>query len=214
MIVERFALNAMGTNTYVIAAAGEALVIDPCAADMTPVVEYVRSRQLTVKALINTHCHFDHVLGNEVLRTAFRAPLWLHRAELPNLREAPQSAAQWLGVHIETADPDRFLEEGDEVVIGHGPDAVHLQVLLTPGHSPGGICLYDQRASVLFSGDTLFAGTVGRTDLPRSNPDQLVASLRDKLWPLPDHTIVYPGHEDDTTIGEERMVNPYFHFAL
>ncbi|MCY0877201.1 MAG: MBL fold metallo-hydrolase [Firmicutes bacterium] len=213
MLVERFALNPIGTNTYVIATENkDAFILDPCATDMTPVLTYVQTHQLSVVAVINTHCHFDHVMGNEVIREALGVPLWLHSVELPGLLEAPSMAEQWLGVRIETRAPDRFLQDGEVLDLGDPHDAVSLQVMLTPGHSPGGLCFYDAQAGVLFSGDTLFAGTVGRTDLKGSNSQDLVSSLRDKLWPLPDHTIVYPGHEDETTIGEERMVNPYFHF--
>lgn len=213
MIVERFALNPMGTNTYVIAApSGDAYIVDPCATDMAPMVAYIQDHALRVKAIVNTHCHFDHVLGNEAMRTLYRVPLWLHRLELTNLKESPQRAQKWLGIQVETRDPDAFIEDGDVLELGQGTDAVRLQILLTPGHSPGGICLYDRRAGILFSGDTLFAGTVGRTDLPGSDPEALMVSLREKLWPLPDETVVYPGHEDDTTIAEERMANPYFHF--
>jgi len=211
MLIERFALNSMGTNTYVIADrdSGEAIILDPCAADMAPVIAYVADHDLKVQAIVNTHCHFDHVLGNEPLRAHYHAPLWLHRAELALLRDVPERMHALFGMSVETRDPDRFLEAEEVLTLGQ---EVRLRLLLTPGHSPGGLCLYDEQAGVLFSGDTLFAGTIGRTDLPGSSHADLMASLRDQLWPLPDATVVYPGHEEDTTIGEERMVNPFFRF--
>lgn len=209
MLIERFALNPLATNTYVVADShGEAWIVDPCAVDMSPVIDFVAARGFCVRAIVNTHCHFDHVLGNERVRAVYDAPLWLHRAELPNLHGAPARAQSFLQATMTTRDPDRFLDAGETLALGD----LSFQVLFTPGHSPGGICLYEANEGVLLSGDTLFAGAVGRWDLPGSDYDQLVASLRDVLWPLPDATIVYPGHEEDTTIGEERMVNPYFRF--
>lgn len=209
MEIKRFALNELGTNTYVVAADdGHAIVIDPSVAEMAPVIAYTTAQGLHVTAIVNTHCHFDHVLGNETLRAHYGVPLWLHRAELPNLRNVPDRVEAWFGYRVETREPDGFLQEGDVVTVGN----LQFRVIETPGHSPGGICLYEETQGVLLSGDTLFAGTVGRTDLPGSDPQALFDSLRIKLWPLPDSTKIYPGHEEDSTIGEERMHNPYFHF--
>jgi hydroxyacylglutathione hydrolase len=209
MNIERFALNALGTNTYVVSDRdGETIVIDPSAPDMSPVVDYIEANGLRTRAIVNTHCHFDHVLGNDVLRAQTGAPLWLHRAEDPVLRDAPKRAQDYLGVAISASTADRYLQAGDIVAVG----ALAFVVLETPGHSPGGICLYERQQGVVFCGDTLFAGTVGRTDLPGADASVLRSSLREQLWPLPDETVIYPGHGDESTIGDERMHNPYFHF--
>ncbi|MCY0870437.1 MAG: MBL fold metallo-hydrolase, partial [Firmicutes bacterium] len=114
----------------------------------------------------------------------------------------------YLGIAISAAGADRHLQAGDVVAVG----SLAFAVLETPGHSPGGICLHESAQGILFCGDTLFAGTVGRTDLPGSDPNVLMQSLHKELWPLPDATVIYPGHGDESTIGDERMHNPYFHF--
>lgn len=209
MLMERFTLNDIGTNTYVIGEpGGQVMIVDPSASDMTPVISFIRDRSLSVSRIVNTHCHFDHVLGNEAVRREYSVPLLIHRLELPLLLTAPEQVETWFGYRTETREPDGYLAEGDVIPIG----AFYFHVIETPGHSPGGICLYEPDEGVLISGDTLFAGTVGRTDLPGSNGQQLMESLEKKLWPLPDDTRIFPGHADDTTIAEERMHNPYFHF--
>ena len=209
MLLQTFTLNELGTNTYVLGEqGGPALLIDPSAFDMAPVFDFVRAHNLTVERIVNTHCHYDHVLGNESARQDLRAPLSAHRLELPVLRGAAARIEQWYGVRMALRDPDEYLADGDAMAVG----PFRLHVLETPGHTPGGICLYEASAGILFSGDTLFAGTVGRTDLPGSSGPQLMESLAKKLWPLPDDTRIFPGHADDTTIAEERMHNPYFHF--
>ncbi len=209
MLMERFTLNDIGTNTYVIGEpGGQVMIVDPSASDMTPVISFIRDRGLAVSRIVNTHCHFDHVLGNEAVRGEYRVPLLIHRLELPLLLRAPEQVETWFGYRMETREPDGYLAEGDVIPIG----AFSFHVIETPGHSPGGICLYEPDEGVLISGDTLFAGTVGRTDLPGSNGQQLMESLEKKLWPLPDGTRIFPGHADDTTMAEERMHNPYFHF--
>lgn len=210
MLIQAFAMNELGTNTYVVGVpGGDVVVIDPSAVDMTPVTSWMAEQGCRVVQILNTHCHFDHVLGNESMRALYHVPLWIPEAELPLLRNTPARVKAWFGYEVATSDPDAYLVEGDTVSVG--PYTFH--IMSTPGHSPGGVCFYEKSEGVLISGDTLFAGTVGRTDLEGSDPSQLRDSLRDKLWPLPDSVRVYPGHGDETTIGDERMVNPYFHFS-
>ncbi|PWI58530.1 MBL fold metallo-hydrolase [Sulfoacidibacillus thermotolerans] len=210
MRIWRFTLNPLGTNTYVVSDdEGAGLIIDPSSPDMTSVLELIEQEKLQIQQIVNTHCHFDHVLGNEELRVKLGVPLRIHERELPLLENAPKQALDWLDIVVTTEQPDGFFVDGEELLIGK----LRFTVLETPGHSPGGVCFYHATENVLFSGDTLFAGTVGRTDLPGADGSQLLVSLKTKLWPLPDQTKVYPGHEEDTTIGEERSLNPYFHFA-
>ena len=210
MLIERFTLNEIGTNTYVVGEpGGQVMIIDPSAPDMTPVSSFIRDQGLTVTRIVNTHCHFDHVLGNETVRDMYRTPLLIHRLELPLLLAAPDQVEHFFGYRVQpTREPDGYLAEGDVISVGE----FHFRVIETPGHSPGGVCLYEPDQGVLISGDTLFAGTVGRTDLPGSNSGQLMQSLEKKLWPLPDETRIFPGHADDSTIAQERMHNPFFHF--
>ncbi len=208
MLIESFSLNELDTNTYVVSDGHAAVIIDPCALDMAPVIAYIAKRELSVAALVNTHCHFDHVLGNEPLRALYGAPLYANRAELAILRAAPRTAEIWTGVSPAVREPDGFLAEGAELAVGE----LRLVVVETPGHSPGGICLHAAGQRVLFTGDTLFAGTIGRTDLPGGDSARLMDSLRDKLWPLPDETVIFPGHGEASTIGEERTHNPFFRF--
>ncbi len=208
MLIERFVINDISTNTYVVGAdGGEAIIIDPSSTDLTEVLNFVKDKCLQIKAIINTHCHFDHVLGNEFLRTALDVPLFAHVLDEPILMNAPNTARRVLGEEISVQKADRYLREGEEVPVG----SLRFSVLETPGHTPGGICLYEAHERIVFTGDTLFAGTVGRTDLAGGNKEQLLRSLREKLWVLPDDTIVYPGHGDDSTISDERMHNPWFH---
>ncbi len=209
MNIWRFTLNPLGTNTYVVSDdEGTAMVIDPSFPDMSGVLDLIAEKQLHVQYVINTHCHFDHVLGNEAIRSSVKAPLLIHENELPLLMNASAQALEWLDLTVSVKEPDSYFIDRDELTVGH----LHFRILETPGHSPGGVCLYCAEEHVLFSGDTLFAGTVGRVDLPLADGAQLLSSLHRQLWPLPDETKVYPGHEDDTTIGEERALNPYFHF--
>lgn len=210
MRIWRFTRNQLGTNTYVVSDDnGYGMVIDPSFSDMTEVLQLIAKESLHILYIVNTHCHFDHVLGNEELRSALQVSLLIHEQELPLLLSAHEKALEWLDLVVKTSKPDGYLVGGDVLTIG----SLHFTVLETPGHSPGGVCFYCEEEHTLFSGDTLFAGTVGRVDLEFANGPQLIRSLHEQLWPLPDETVVYPGHEDDTTIGEERAVNPYFHFA-
>ena len=210
MHVKRFVLNSMGTNTYVIGDPGsDVILLDPSHPNLQPVLEYVKEQKMNVRLIVNTHGHFDHIAGNEAARTLFQAPLWCHDADVPLLFRGKDLVQMYFGVSINVSQPDANLCEGMDIKIG----GVHFTVLETPGHSPGSVCLYDREAQVLMSGDTLFAGTVGRTDFPESDAQAMMASLKNKLYPLPDDVKIYPGHEEDSTIGEERMCNPFFHFV-
>nr|NNM90840.1 MBL fold metallo-hydrolase [Bacilli bacterium] len=205
-----FVLNSIGTNTYVVyEESKQAFLIDPSYPDLTPVKAFCDAMHLHIIAIINTHAHFDHVAGNASAKQLFDVPLYCHEADLPLLRAAPQKVKQYFGNEIHHVEPDLFLTKGMKLPLGQHT----FSVLETPGHSPGCVCLYAQEEGILFSGDTLFAGTIGRTDFPESDPSKMLHSLQHVLYPLPDSVQIYPGHDVDSTIGEERMCNPYFHFA-
>jgi glyoxylase-like metal-dependent hydrolase (beta-lactamase superfamily II) len=165
----------------------EAAVIDP-GGDVPRIVTELAKRELTVKYILNTHGHWDHTGGNDELKRITKAPLLIHAADAGGVNERP----------------DGFLEEGKEVRFG----TYRLAVLHTPGHSPGGVCLHSP--GVVFSGDTLFAGSIGRTDLPGGSYEDLIDGVRKKLFCMEDDTRVYPGHGPTSTIGQEKRYNPFF----
>jgi len=195
-----FQLTSFATNCYVVEDEGEALVIDPgeAADTLLATIEY-----LTVRAIVNTHCHCDHCGGNAALKTRTGAPLLCHEKELPLLRAIEQQGMMFGVSFPASPDPDGYLQEGDTVSVG----GVGLSVREAPGHSPGHIILVGD--GLVFAGDVLFAGSIGRTDLPGANQDQLIASIREQVLCLPDATRVYSGHGPSTTIGEERRHNPF-----
>jgi len=195
-----FELTPFLTNCYVLKDGGEALIIDP--GDAAPQLQSAVA-DVKVKMVINTHCHCDHCGGNAEMVRITGAPLACHPAELPLLQSLEQQGMMFGVPFPASPDPARFLDEGDEVTVG----SVTLKVLFTPGHSPGHISLATD--GVVFDGDVLFAGSIGRTDLWGGDYGTLIASIRSKLLPLPDHTTVYSGHGPATTIGRERRSNPF-----
>lgn len=187
-------------NCYVLRDAGEALVVDP--GEVTPGLLKALDGH-TVRTVVNTHCHCDHCGGNAELKRRTGAELLCHRDDLVLLQHVAQQGAMF-GVDFPASpDPDRYLVEGDTVTVG----GVTLRVLHTPGHSPGHIVLVSD--GFVLAGDVLFAGSIGRTDLPGGDYGTLLESIRTKLLTLPDDTIVYSGHGESTTIGEERRTNPF-----
>lgn len=178
----------------------EALVIDP--GELTPELkEYVAG--CTVKMIINTHCHCDHCGGNADMVSLTGAPLLCHEADLPLLRSLPDQGRMFGVPFPASPEPDRLLEHGDTIEFGSRV----FEVRHAPGHSPGHVVLVTQGVALV--GDVLFAGSVGRTDLPGGSMSQLLKSIRTQLLTLPDDTVVYSGHGPETTIGEERNSNPF-----
>lgn len=182
----------------------EAIVIDP-GDDVSDIVAILERHQLAVKMIVITHAHIDHIGGAEKLRAATGAPVYMHEAD-KMLSEQLDEQAKWLGVEA-PKDPgiDRPAREGDILRVG----SVEAHVLHTPGHTPGSISLYLPVASRLIAGDTLFQGSIGRTDLPGGDMAQIGRSIRGKLYTLPEETIVFPGHGETTSIGEEKRHNPF-----
>ncbi len=204
MILETLVVGPLGVNCYILAdeETREAIIIDP-GGNPGDIRNAIQHHRLQVKAIVNTHAHFDHILGLNEVRAATHAPFMLHADEVVILNAAQASGAMW-GMHVaQPAPPEQLLHEGDEVKAG----GIVLKVLHTPGHSPGGICLLLDK--MVFVGDTLFQGSIGRTDFPGGDYATLMRSIRDKLLPLPDDTVVYPGHGAATTIGEEKQLNPF-----
>ncbi|MBU0708857.1 MBL fold metallo-hydrolase [Patescibacteria group bacterium] len=174
-------------------------IIDP-GDDADFLIAKLQQNQCIPRAIIATHGHFDHVLGITDLKLTLNIPLYLHKADQAILKNAAQSADYWTKVQTAVPAPqvDQFLTEGQFISFG----IVKLQVIHTPGHTPGGVCLYSKKYKILLSGDTLFKKGIGRTDFSYGNFEQLQHSLK-RILALPGETTVYPGHGETTTIGEE-----------
>ncbi|MFQ5794962.1 MAG: MBL fold metallo-hydrolase [Candidatus Bipolaricaulia bacterium] len=182
----------------------EAVLID-AGGGADEVVRRLEQAGLKLNAILLTHAHVDHVLAVDQIREATGAPAYLHPDDLPVLEAMQERGREFLGIELPPPPSvDKFYKDGDEFPIGDAS----FRIIHTPGHSPGGICLYEPEGKILFSGDTLFWRSVGRTDLGGSWED-LVRSIRDKLFELPDEIVVYPGHGPETSIGEERRTNPF-----
>jgi hydroxyacylglutathione hydrolase len=209
VFVQRLTLGQLDTNCWIVAddSGGPAVVIDP-ADDADAIIGASGGR--AVSAVVLTHKHFDHIGAVRELLSQTGAPLLAHSADAADLSDAVGTGGRMFGFEHTTPVPDRLLSDGDGIDSGE----LHLAVLHTPGHTPGGICLFAEDGSSgpphLFSGDTLFASSVGRTDLPGGSGRALANSIATKLACLPAETIVHPGHGPDTTIARERRVNPFF----
>lgn len=198
-------MGPLACNCYVVGdpATKEAIIIDPGdEADL--IASSLAERELTVTAIVATHAHFDHVVAAARLRELTGAPFYLHRDDGPILDWLQESGRLFLGLDLgPPPDVDREASEGEILMAG----GTRLEVLHTPGHSPGSISLVANTA--VFSGDTLFAGSIGRTDLPGGDTDALVSAVHNKLFGLEDELPVYPGHGPATTLGEEKRFNPF-----
>ena len=181
----------------------EALVIDP-GEEAARLMQQIREQGLTVAAILLTHGHFDHAGAAEELSALCNAPVYAHEAEKETL-ESEKLNACWMIGRKETYRADLFVKDEQELDLA----GFHIRVLFTPGHTRGGCCYYFPYENVVFSGDTLFQMSVGRTDLEGGSMSQIVHSIQEKLMPLPEQTVVYPGHGEATTIETERMYNPY-----
>ncbi len=203
MRIETIVVGPLAVNCYILYDEhGKGIVVDP-GADVNHILNIVENKGIGVEAIVNTHGHFDHTGGNRLLRKETGARLMIHEDDVPFLRSADMDASMF-GLSAEPSpEPDRLLRDGDVVRCG----TLELEVIHTPGHSPGGICLLLK--DHLFSGDTLFAGSIGRTDLPGGSTSQLTESIRRRLFVLDDSTKVYPGHGPTTTIGYEKRNNPF-----
>ena len=204
MIIKKLAVGPIMANCFVLGCdeTKEAAVIDP-GDEPDRILHTLAESNLTVKLIINTHGHFDHVGANQRLNEVTGAPILIHPLDAPMLSQLANSAAAWGMSADNSPPPDRELQEGDDVTFGK----IVLKVLHTPGHTPGGISLHTDNE--VFVGDTLFAGSIGRTDFPGGNFDTLKESIQKKLFTLSDGTKVYPGHNQPTTIGVEKRTNPF-----
>ncbi len=206
MILSTMPLGPLQANCYIIGCeeTRQAAAIDP-GGEADRILAALKKDNLELAVIINTHGHFDHVGANKALKEATGAQLMIHSLDAPMLAHAFRSAAAWGLRTDESPEADRLLEDGDTIGCGR----LTFNVIHTPGHSPGGSCFHIKAQNALFVGDTLFAGSIGRTDLPGGDYDTLIGSIQNKLFALPDNTKVYNGHMEPTTIGEEKQFNPF-----
>jgi glyoxylase-like metal-dependent hydrolase (beta-lactamase superfamily II) len=205
MIIEPLAVGAFQANCYVLGCeeTGAGIIIDP-GDEAARILQVVKQKGLTIEHIWLTHAHYDHIFACAEVAEATGAPVYLHQADLPLLK-AGGGAALW-GLPVPTyKEPDHWLAEGDQLTCGRHT----FEVFFTPGHAPGHVCFYEAATAVIFDGDVLFAGSIGRTDLPGCSYEALMDSISQKLMTLPDGTVVYPGHGPATTIGRERVSNPF-----
>lgn len=207
MKIQNFVLGMVGTNCYLVVNEEEkqCILIDP-AVYSGEIAEQIRREGLDLRAILLTHGHFDHIMGIDGFRKEFpEIPVYAHREEEALLKDASMNASLEFGRQY-TFSGAAYTEDGDVLDLA----GMQFQVIHTPGHTIGGCCYYLQEEKVLFSGDTLFRESIGRTDFPTGNGGQLMRSIREKLFALPEETAVYPGHMERTMIGDEKKYNPYF----
>ncbi len=204
MIIEMFSVGPFMENTYVVAdeKTGQAIIVDP-GGENHKILAYLEEKQLKATAIVCTHGHIDHIAGVVELRKALDVPFLIHKADEILVRHAPESARMFGMQMDEVPEIDGYIEEGKAVELGD----ITLEVLHTPGHSAGGVCIKGN--GFVLAGDTLFNMSVGRTDLPGGSYETLIRSIHEKLMTLPDETEVYCGHGPATTIGFERENNPF-----
>lgn len=206
-------LGPFETNTYVVSVpnSSDCWIVDP-SFEPEPVIDAVRKAGLRPTAIVLTHAHVDHIAGVAAVVAAFsdpaanrRLPVWVHAAEAAWLSDPILNLSAMMGAEITAPGPDRLLHDADILTLAN----TTWRVLHTPGHSPGGITLHHAPSAQAIAGDTLFAGSVGRSDFPGSSPQTLAHSIRTRLYTLPDATRIFPGHGPPTTIGRERTSNPF-----
>ncbi len=204
MIIETLAVGPIMANCYILGCEETRLaaVIDP-GAEPERILEALARNRLKADCILNTHGHFDHVGGNARLKAATGAPILIHALDAPMLADLAATGLMF-GLRVENSPPaDRLLSDGDRIQVGN----LSLETIHTPGHTPGGVAFYTDGA--VFVGDTLFAGSIGRTDLPGGDFDTLIRSIRTRLFGLDDAVRVFPGHMGTTTIGDEKRYNPF-----
>lgn len=209
LTVQPFTFNPVQENTYVVYnEKGQCCIIDPgCyfASEEKELADFIAANRLQPIYLLNTHCHLDHIFGNRFVNKSFGLNLHLSRLEKPVLDYGPAAGQLWQLPFENYEGELHFIDEGDTIRIGD--DA--LQVIFTPGHSPGHLSFYSRDNKFVISGDVLFEGSVGRTDLPGGDFARLEETIKTKLYTLPEDTIVYAGHGGTTTIGDEMKTNPF-----
>jgi hydroxyacylglutathione hydrolase len=205
--IAQFTFNAFSENTYVVAdESGNAIIIDPGMTDPdedSVLFEYIADEKLTPRLILNTHCHIDHILGNSSTARQYGIPLRCHELEIQVIERAASTAMMYSIPYRPSILPESTLVEGEQVCVG----SITLDTLFVPGHAPGHLAFVCHEERVVFSGDVLFKGSVGRVDFPGCNAQDLVHSIQTKMYALPDDYTVFSGHGPETTIGAEKKEN-------
>ena len=207
MILKGITVGLLQENCYILGCEEtlEGVIIDP-GDNARAILQLAQEANLTITKIINTHAHMDHVMAVDAIRAATGADFYLHQADLPVLHAVPEHAKLWLDSEIApVGDPDKYLEGGQIVSFGHE----EVEVRFTPGHAPGHVIFVHHASQQVFGGDTLFRDSIGRFDLPGADGPTLLRSIREEIFSLPDTYVVYPGHGEATTVGRERISNPY-----
>ena len=208
MITKTFCNNDMGQNIYLYydQKSGEGVLIDSgCSeADKNAIAAIIAENNITVKGILLTHGHYDHITAIDEMRVLTSAEVCSHEAEKDVLENPNLNLSVNMGMKL-SVTPENFFVDGDGFQVGD----IKLKLLHTPGHTPGGVCYFDEKNGNLFSGDTLFQESIGRSDFPLGNHQELLGSIMKKLMTLPDNTKVYPGHGPSTTVGHEKQNNPF-----
>jgi hydroxyacylglutathione hydrolase len=207
--ITRFVFNSFGVNTYILKDnTGKCLIVDPACqykSEETELISYITDNHLSPVGMVNTHFHIDHIVGNSLICNIFNLTPQCHQSS-KKLWETAVEFGMAFGINLgDLIIPDHFIDEGDLVAFGNSS----VEVLYTPGHADGSICLVNHAEHYVISGDVLFRDSIGRTDLPTGNFDTLYKSITTKLFTLPDDYTVYPGHGPETTIGYEKLNNPF-----
>jgi glyoxylase-like metal-dependent hydrolase (beta-lactamase superfamily II) len=210
--IQQFTFNFIAVNTYLVYdETKEALLIDcGCmnAGEEAVLSDFISNNRLELKRLLCTHYHIDHIIGNAFIYHTCHLKPEMHAGErmpgMPSLKQ--QLSGTGITKNFEDIEPERFIEDNEEIHFGNSV----LKALLVPGHSPASLAYYSEEDKIVFTGDTLFQGTIGRTDLWGGDHETLVSSIKNRLFTLPDETVIYPGHEFSSIIGIEKRMNPYF----
>ena len=207
--IHTFVFNPFSENTYVLYdESKECVIIDPGCyekSEQDELTQFIEEQGLAPVLLINTHCHIDHVLGNDFVTRKYKIPLQIFEEELSTLKSVPSYASNYGFPEYQEAEPQMFLKEDTPVTFGNSK----LEVVYVPGHSAGHIALVSKEQNICIAGDVLFDGSIGRTDLPGGDFDMLINSIQQKLFNNADQMVVYPGHGPTTTIGKEKISNPF-----
>ena len=207
--IEKFTVNPVRENTYILSdESGECILIDPGYSsdeEYDEVRGYISANKLKPVKIVNTHCHFDHIMGVEFIRHEYQIPFYAHRDDA-FLVDGAASQAKMFGMTMDPVQPiDHFLNENEPVCFGQS----QLNVIHIPGHAPGHVVLYSEAERFVIVGDVLFYGSIGRTDLPGGDYNTLISGIKTKLFKLPDDTKVYCGHGPETSLGVEKTTNPF-----